>query len=196
MSGGHLLAPYTLRMPRIAIVGFDRFTDIDLFLAWDLFSRVQVPGWKVEIVALTEQITSSTGIAITRHATLDTASSADAVYFASGDGSRDLAASPALRESLRLDPARQVLAAVDSGTLLLATLGHLRGMRATTYPGDELRDLITPHGVEVVQEALVTEGNIGTAAQCLAGVDLIHWVIARLVGEAEADRAIATARPL
>jgi transcriptional regulator GlxA family with amidase domain len=183
-------------MHRVAIVGFDGFTDIDLFLAWDLFCRVDVPGWKVEIVAPTERIASSTGLSIARHAPLETASSADAVYFASGAGSRALAESPVLHEALRLDPARQVLAAVDSGTLLLAALGHLRGLRATTYPGDELRALITRHGVEVVQEALVIEGTIGTAAQCLAGVGLVHWVITRLVGEEAAERAIASARPL
>lgn len=183
-------------MHRVAIVGFDGFTDIDLFLAWDLFSRVDAPDWKVEIVAPTERIRSSTGITIDRHAALDAANTADAVYFASGDGTRALAASRALSETLRLDPGRQVLAAVDSGTLLLATLGHLRGRRATTYPGEELRAQLGLLGVEVVSEALVTEGNIGTAAQCLAGVDLIGWVITLLVGEPAAERAIASARPL
>ena len=183
-------------MPRVSIVGFDRFTDIDLFLAWDLFSRVDQPGWKVEIVAPTERITSVTGLAIDRHAPLEAACGADAVYFASGQGARPLAASPTLREALRLDPDRQVLAAVDSGTLLLASLGHLRGRRATTYPGDELRDLIAAHDVEVVQEALVVEGRIATAAQCLGGVELVRWVIARLAGEDAAERVVASVRPL
>ena len=33
-------------MPKIAIVIFDKFTDIDLWLMWDLLNRVRVPDWE------------------------------------------------------------------------------------------------------------------------------------------------------
>lgn len=35
---------------KISIVIFDEFTDIDLYLMWDLFNRVRLPDWEVRIV--------------------------------------------------------------------------------------------------------------------------------------------------
>ena len=35
---------------RISIVIFDDFTDIDLFLMWDLLNRVRLPEWELRIV--------------------------------------------------------------------------------------------------------------------------------------------------
>jgi transcriptional regulator GlxA family with amidase domain len=94
------------------------------------------------------------------------------------------------------DESRQLLAAVDSGALLLATLGHLRGRRATTYPDAELHARLAALGVELVNEALVVEGNVATAAQCLAGVQLVEWVVSRLVDERTALAATSSAMPL
>jgi transcriptional regulator GlxA family with amidase domain len=183
-------------MKSVALVAFDRFTDIDLFLAWDLFSRVEIPGWRVQIVAPTARITSSTGLTIDRHAPLSAANEADAVYFVSGRGARALADDPAFVETLQLDESRQILAAVDSGAILLARLGHLRGRKATTYPTPDLHERLMAEGVEVVDQALVIEGNVATAAQCLAGVDLARWMIMRLTDVATADRVIASVAPL
>jgi transcriptional regulator GlxA family with amidase domain len=182
-------------MPHVTIIGFDSFTDIDLFMAWDLFSRVSAPAWRVEIAAPTKTITSITGITIAAHAPLESARRADAVYVASGDGTRRLADAPEW-QSMVFDESRQLLAAVDSGALLLATLGHLRGRRATTYPDAELHARLAALGVELVNEALVVEGNVATAAQCLAGVQLVEWVVSRLVDERTALAATSSAMPL
>ena len=37
-------------MSKIAIVIFDKFTDIDLFLMWDLLNRVRIADWEVKIL--------------------------------------------------------------------------------------------------------------------------------------------------
>lgn len=179
-------------MKSVALVAFDRFTDIDLFLAWDLFSRVNIEGWRVQIVAPTARITSSTGLTIDRHAPLAAANEADAVYFASGMGARALADDPAFAQTVKLDESRQILAAVDSGAILLAKLGHLRGRKATTYPTPDLHERLIALGASVVDQPLVVEGNVATAAQCLAGVDLARWMITRLSDVATADRVIAS----
>ncbi len=183
-------------MKSVALLAFDRFTDIDLFLAWDLFSRVEKDGWRVQIVAPSARITSSTGLTIDRHAPLAAANEADAVYFASGLGSRALADDPVFEETMKLDESRQILAAVDSGAILLAKLGHLRGRKATTYPAPDLHARLTALGAEVVDEALVIDGNVATAAQCLAGVELVRWVITRLCDTATAERVIASVAAL
>jgi transcriptional regulator GlxA family with amidase domain len=179
---------------RIALVAFDDFTDIDLHLAWDLLRRV--PALDTRIVAATPRVTSSTGLGLDVHGGLDEVASADAVYVTSGRGTRALARDAAFLAALRLDPERQIIAAVDSGTLVLAAKGLLRGKRATTYPSPDLHDALAGLGVTVVPEALVVEGNIATAAQCLAGVDLVAWVVTRLVGAEAAEAAVASVRRL
>jgi transcriptional regulator GlxA family with amidase domain len=179
---------------RVALVAFDDFTDIDLHLAWDLFSRV--PGLGVRIVASAPRIRSSTGLGLDVHGRLDEVVAADAVYITSGKGTRAAVRDPSFMAALALDPARQVIAAVDSGAVILAALGLLRGKRATTYPSPDLHEALASHGVTRVDEALVVEGNLATAAQCLAGVDLVAWVVTRLVGAEAAAAAVASVRRL
>jgi len=179
---------------RVALVAFDDFTDLDLFLAWDLLKRV--PALDVRLVAPTRTIRSSTGIAIEVHGGLDEIAGADGVYVTSGKGSRALVRDADAMARLAIDPTRQVVAAVDSGALVVAALGLLRGKRATTYPSPDLHEALARLGVERVDEALVVEGNVATAAQCLAGVDLVAWLITRLVGADAARRAVASVQRL
>ncbi len=35
---------------KISIVTFDDFTDLDLFILWDLLKRVEEPNWRVEFL--------------------------------------------------------------------------------------------------------------------------------------------------
>lgn len=180
---------------RIALVAFDDFTDVDLFLAWDLFRRV--PELDTRIVAAAPRIRSSTGITIAVHGSLDEIVGADGVYVTSGLGTRAIARDrDRLRGFARIDPARQVVAAVDSGALILAALGLLEGKRATTYPAEDLHAALAACGARVVNEALVVEGNLATAARCLAGVELVGWMIDKLIGAEAAERAVASVRPL
>ena len=73
-----------------------------------------------------------------------------------------------------------------SGALILAALGLLEGKSATTYP--TAKGMLEGFGVEVVERPFVAEGNVATAAGCLAVQYLVGWVIERTVGpEARAD---------
>ena len=67
---------------------------------------------------------------------------ADAVYVTSGKGTRRLARDAGFLAALAIDPARQIVAAVDSGALVLAAKGLLTGKRATTYPSPDLHDAL------------------------------------------------------
>ena len=49
-------------MSKVAIVIFDNFTDIDLWLMWDLLNRVRVEDWSVKIVGDRDRHFSVTGI--------------------------------------------------------------------------------------------------------------------------------------
>jgi transcriptional regulator GlxA family with amidase domain len=95
---------------------------------------------------------------------------------------------------LRLDPARQLVGAQCSGTLLLARLGVLGRVPACT-------DLLTKPwvqeaGVEVLPQAFHAEGNVATAGGCLASAYLAAWVIARLAGVEAARSALHYVAPV
>jgi transcriptional regulator GlxA family with amidase domain len=171
----------------VAMVAFDGFTDIDLFMPWDLFYRVRDPEyaaypgpWRVSICADTSEVTSCSGLTIATQDPLSWARDADAVFIVSGPGSRKKLKDPAFLGELRLDPSRQLIAAIDSGVLLLAKLGLLQGLSATTYPSvfPELEAM----GVRTEHRGFVVHGNIATGGGCLATQDLAAWIVERLVG--------------
>jgi transcriptional regulator GlxA family with amidase domain len=78
--------------------------------------------------------------------------------------------------------------------LILAALGLLDGLTATTYPTaiEELKSF----GIEVENKDLVIHGNIATAAGCLAAIDLVGFVIERLLGAQIKDDVIASVQPV
>jgi transcriptional regulator GlxA family with amidase domain len=179
---------------KIAMVAYEGFTDVDLFLPWDLFYRVKDPTyarhqgpWDVRICADASRIASYSGLRIDRHEPLVWAAAADAVFVVSGPGCRSKIRDPAFLGALRLDPARQMIAAIDSGVLILAALGLLEGRSATTYPSvfAELEAM----GVETERRPLVIHGNVATGGGCLATQDLVAWIVERLVGP-EAAKAV------
>lgn len=179
---------------KIAMVAFEGFTDVDLFMPWDLFYRVKDPTyaayageWDVRICADARRITSYSGLAIDRHEPLDCAADADAVFIVSGPGSRVKIKDPAFLGALRLDPSRQLIAAIDSGVLILAALRLLDGLSATTYPSvfAELEAM----GVRTERRPFVVHGNLATGGGCLATQDLAAWIVERLIGR-EAAMAI------
>lgn len=128
------------------------------------------------------------GLVLESQASLREASEADAVIVGSGRLTRDVVADPALMAQLQLDPARQLLSAQCSGTLVLAKLGLLGGVPACT-------DLITKPWVEeagicVLNQPFVAKGNVATAGGCLASQYLATWMIARLEGVEAAKSAL------
>jgi transcriptional regulator GlxA family with amidase domain len=183
-------------MKTITIVAFDKFTDIDVFLAWDLFNRVKLKTkeWKVKIVGTHQKHTSVTGIQLETHGALEECNTADVVFFASGPGTRALIKDPEYLKRLKLNPEKQIICSMCSGSLILAALGLLDGITATTYPTaiEELKSF----GVEVENKDLVVHGNIATAAGCLAAIDLVGFVIEKLVGTEIKDDVIASVQPV
>lgn len=65
---------------KIAIVIFDDFTDIDLFLMWDLLGRNK-KDWQVKIVGSKSQHLSYNGLLIATHGGLSEANAADVEHF-------------------------------------------------------------------------------------------------------------------
>lgn len=184
---------------RVALIAFDAFTDLDLFLPWDLLNRVgikgvgQHPDWQVKILGSAPQHTSISGLTIPTAGQYEAARTADAVLFVSGPGVNQLLKDDDLAARFALDPERQLIGAMCSGSLLLGHLGLLRGQRATTYY--TRREQLAQYGAEFVDEAFVQSGNLATAAGCLAGIDMSRWLIEQLAGYERAERVLRAVRP-
>lgn len=178
----------------IAILTFEGFNELDSLIALGILNRVKTPGWRVSIASPAAQVRSMNGVVLEAQASLREAAEADAVIVGSGALTREVVADAALMAQLRLDPARQLLGAQCSGTLVLATLGLLDGVPActdlTTKPWVEAA------GVGVLNQPFVARGNVATAGGCLASQYLAAWVIARLVGVDEARSAIHYVAPV
>ncbi|HTH37909.1 MAG TPA: DJ-1/PfpI family protein [Pyrinomonadaceae bacterium] len=179
---------------KTSIIIFDKFTDIDLWLMWDLLNRVRIEGWEVKILGEKESHVSSTGIVTQTHGRIEEADWSDAVLFVSGFGTRERIADETWLDRFQLDPERQVIGSICSGSLILAKLGLLEGKTATTYP--TTKTALEELGVEVVEKPLVAHGNVATAGGCLAQQYLVGWVIEKLADAEWRDVVIRSVQPV
>lgn len=179
---------------KTSIVIFDKFTDIDLFLMWDLLNRVHIPDWSVRILGEKAEHISATGISIATHGRIEEANDADAVLFVSGTGTRVCIADENWLSKFSLDPERQVIGSICSGALILAKLGLLEGKTATTYP--TIKSTLESLGVEVVEKPFINHGNIATAGGCLAQQYLIGWMVEKLADKEWSDLILRSIQPV
>jgi transcriptional regulator GlxA family with amidase domain len=148
----------------------------------------------VSIASPSDKVLSMNGLMIEAQTSLEDACAADAVLVGSGRMTRDVVANAALMSRLKLDPARQLLGAQCSGTLILAKLGLLDDVPACT-------DLITKPWVEeasvaVLNQPFVAKGNVATAGGCLSSQYLAAWFISRLAGVEAARNALHYVAPV
>jgi len=114
---------------RIAILTFEGFNELDSFIALGILNRVKLPGWRAVLACPSPSVTSMNGVTVEAQCSLVDASAADAVIVGSGINTRNISNDNAQLSQLNLDPARQLIGAQCSGTLLLAKLGLLTGTR-------------------------------------------------------------------
>ena len=162
---------------------FDGFNELDSLIAFGMLGRIRLLGdmqWRVSIASPTSRVTSMNGLAIDAHINLAEASQADAILIGSGMKTREVAADATLLGQIRLDPARQLIAAQCSGTFLLAKLGLTGNIPACTDLTS--KPWVQAAGVQVVNQAFFARGNIATAGGCLSAQYLAAWLVARLKG--------------
>ena len=178
----------------IAILTFEGFNELDSLIALGILNRVKKPGWRVTLSCPAPSVVSMNGVTVHAQSTLAEACAADAVIVGSGIQTREIVNNPELMAKLQLDPARQLIGAQCSGTLLLAKLGLLGSVPACT-------DLITKPwvqaaGIEVLNQPFYAQGNIATAGGCFASQYLAAWIIARTEGEEAARNALHYVAPV
>jgi transcriptional regulator GlxA family with amidase domain len=178
----------------IAILTFEGYNELDSLIALGVLNRVRNADWRVSIASPTPRVRSMNGVVIESHVSLDEASAADAVIVGSGRQTREVVADQELMARLRLDPARQLIGAQCSGTLVLAKLGLLDRVPACT---DSIsKPWVQEAGVEVLDQPLFARGNVATAGGCLSSAYLAGWMIARTEGVDAATSALQYIAPV
>ncbi|MBC7458565.1 MAG: DJ-1/PfpI family protein [Bdellovibrionaceae bacterium] len=182
---------------KIGIVVFNEFTDLDFYLPWDLLNRVRLlnlsNNWKVEILGDDAQYTSAAGLTLMATKPYSFATECDAVYFCSGSKTKELIKNKKFLDNFKLVD-KQIIAAIDSGALILAAIGLLNGKKATTYP--TTFELLKGFGVNVQELPFVIDGNIATGARCLSGDKLALWIIQKLAGADISEKVFDSVKPL
>lgn len=177
---------------QIGFILFDDFTDIDFFIAWDILNR----NPHLQCLVLGDQPfhTSKTGIKIQTHGPLKSSKDCDVVIFGSGPKIQQLINSPLYLNKFKLDPKKQILASQCSGALLLAKLGLLQNLPATTYSTrqQQLQEL----GITVVDQPFVSRGNIATAGGCYSSFYLAAWILQKTLGTNERIKTMNSVAPV
>jgi putative intracellular protease/amidase len=179
---------------QIAVLTFEGFNELDSFVPMTILNRMKSHGWSAYITAPSEYVTSMNGVVVQRQKPLEFAAEADAVLIGSGIKTRDAAADIDLLSRIKLDPARQLIGAQCSGTLLLAKLGLIGDLPACTDLAT--KPWVVEAGVEVLDAPFVAHGNVATAGGCLASQYLAAWMIARGASMRDAEQAIYSVAPV
>jgi transcriptional regulator GlxA family with amidase domain len=165
----------------IAILTFEGFNELDSLIAYGMLSRISLlgePNWKVSISSPSMRVTSMNGLTIDAHMDLKQANAADAVIIGSGMKTREVASDASIMGQLQLNPAKQLIAAQCSGTFLLAKLGLIGQMPACT--DNTSKPWVQAAGVNILNQAFYSSGNLATAGDCLSAQYISAWMIARL----------------
>lgn len=183
-----------LKIIKIAIIIFDKFTDLDLWLMWDLLNRVRLENWEVKILGEKDSHFSATNIETKTHGRIEEANDADACLFVSGQGTRERIADENWLSKFDLNAEKQLIGSICSGSLILARLGLLENKTATTYPTSKA--VLESFGIEVVEKPFVAHGRIATAGGCLAQKYLVGWVIENLANEDWKNLVLKSIQPV
>ena len=178
----------------IAILTFDGFNELDSLIALGVLNRIKRPGWRVTLSCPTPTVTSMNGVTVHAQSTLAEARAADAVIIGSGIKTRAIANDTELLAELKFDPARQLVGAQCSGTLLLAKLGLLGSVPACTDL--TTKSWVQEAGVQILNQPFYARGNVATAGGCLASPYLAAWIIARFEGLDAAASALHYVAPV
>jgi transcriptional regulator GlxA family with amidase domain len=116
----------------IAILTFEGFNELDSLIALGILNRIKKPNWRVSVACPTPRVRSMNGVVLEAQASLAEAAQADVVLVGSGMQTREVIADASLMAQLKLDPARQLVGAQCSGTLILSKLGLLNAIPACT----------------------------------------------------------------
>jgi len=176
---------------QVVIPIFDRITALDAVGPYEVLSRL--PGAEVVFAALEPgpKRSDRESLALIADAALAEVPQPDVVVVPGGFGTRSLMHDEAMLDWLRTaHESTDWTTSVCTGALLLGAAGILDGLRAATHwlARGELEAL----GVEVVEDRVVEQGKVITAAGVSSGIDMALR-LAELVAGTETAQAIQLA---
>jgi transcriptional regulator GlxA family with amidase domain len=166
---------------QIAIPLFDRFTALDAVGPYEVLSRI--PGARVDFLAAQPGVyrTDTRMLALSVELSYADAPAPDVLLFPGGVGTRALTTDePTLEWVRRAHEGSRFTTSVCTGALVLAAAGVLDGLEATTHwmARDTLREL----GARPVEQRVVEQGKVITAAGVSAGIDMALLLAERIAG--------------
>ncbi|WP_144763331.1 DJ-1/PfpI family protein [Curtobacterium sp. 9128] len=171
---------------RIAFLLFPGLTQLDLTGPAQVLTRV--PGARVEYVAATlDPVQSDCGLALVPTVTIAEAAPADVLVVPGGEGAFDAMLDGAVVGFVRRQAESATwVTSVCTGAFVLGAAGLLAGKRATTHWAST--PMLAAFGATPVDERIVTDGAVVTAAGVSAGIDMALWLAAELAGRPAAER--------
>jgi len=170
---------------QIAILLYDGMTALDAVGPAQVLAGL--PGTRLAWVAQAPgAMRTDCGVSLVADHSLDEVLRPDVVLVPGGVDVR-----PVMRDERTLGWLRTVHAtsqwttSVCTGALVLAAGGLLRGLRATTHWA--VRDRLRDFGAEPVDERIVREGKVITAAGVSAGIDMALRLVELIAGERAAQ---------
>jgi putative intracellular protease/amidase len=166
---------------QIAIPLFDRFTALDAVGPYEVLSRL--PGARVDFVAAEPGVyrTDTRMLALSVEKSYSDAPSPEVLVFPGGVGTRLLMHDEATLEWVRRVHERsRFTTSVCTGALVLGAAGVLEGLDATTHWMS--RPLLADLGARAVEQRVVEQGKVITAAGVSAGIDMALTLAERIAG--------------
>ncbi|MDP4335085.1 DJ-1/PfpI family protein [Curtobacterium sp. A7_M15] len=170
---------------RIAFLLFPGLTQLDLTGPAQVLSRV--PGARVEYVAATlDPVPSDCGLALVPTTTIADAGPADVLVVPGGDGAFDAMLDPTVIGFVRREAESATwVTSVCTGAFVVGAAGLLAGKRATTHWAS--KPMLAAFGAQPVDDRIVDDGAVVTAAGVSAGIDMALWLAAELAGQPAAE---------
>ena len=166
---------------QIAIPLFDRFTALDAVGPYEVLSRL--PDSRVDFVAAEPGIyrTDTRMLALSVEHSYADVPKPDVLVFPGGIGTRALMHDEPTLEWVRaVHEQSRYTTSVCTGALVLGAAGVLKGLDATTHWMS--RPILADLGARPVEQRVVEQGKIITAAGVSAGIDMALTLASRLAG--------------
>ncbi len=173
--------------PRIAILLFPDVEVLDWAGPYEVLTGAKDSGGnyccQVITVAQQAEVLCHGGVRIKPEIRYELCPSLDALIVPGGPGARGSGNQDTLLRFIR-EQQRQskIVASVCTGAFLLARAGLLEGHKATTHHQRREQFRAEFPGIELVEEKVVDEGAIITAAGVSSGIDLALYLLERWFG--------------
>lgn len=185
-------------MKTVALLLFPDVEVLDFAGPFEVFSvaaQARDPAaFRVVTVAASDApLNAVGGLKVVPDVDLDHAPQADILLIPGGNGSRRALRDPRIMDWVAQQAARaEIVASICTGALLLAKLGLLDGLRATTHwtAIGELRAMSDKIDVQP-QARFVDNGKYLTSGGITAGIDMSLYLVRRLTDQVLVDLVLA-----